>query len=273
MNNKEKQRNLIKEYQSQITQNKKEDGTLDNTYSVTGNKAIAQKALDELIKLNTPYIHKIALVQYKKLGQTVEIEDLVQEGKIGLIKAIQKFELDKKVLNPNTNKMTNLSLLTFAHSHIRAEMQSLSHRSNQVHIPTHIQRHLRFEKISNKSKNTDKYKVLAKKALHPESLEDIMTNVKKQSTENIRAIKSGDDTVNNSMLHIFSPTNKEAIEMLTPIQWKIVQMRYGILKGEEGLITKTKQIAEILNMSKMEVDDCLKKAKKILLKNMEKIKA
>lgn len=270
-NSKEKQRNLIAKYQRQITQNIKEDGTLDNTYTVTGDEQIARESLNTLIELNTSYVCKIALSQYKKLGTTVELEDLIQEGKIGLIKAIQKFNLDKEVVNPNTGKLAQLSLLTFAHSYIRAEMQALSHRSNQVHIPTHIQRHIRFDNITNKSKNTDKYKALGKKAMHTESLEDMMMNIKKQSSSNILAMKSYDNTFDKSIVNIFSKHNTEAIKLLTPLQWKIVQMRYGLLDEEQGLVTKTQQIADILHMNKYDVDAILKKAKKILLKNLQNI--
>lgn len=53
-----------------------------------------KKAFDELVKENLLLVYKIAL-SYQNKG--VEYDDLVQEGTIGLIRAIERFDLNRKV--------------------------------------------------------------------------------------------------------------------------------------------------------------------------------
>lgn len=51
-------------------------------------------AWEKLIRHNLKLVISIAK---KYIGQGVTFEDLIQEGLIGLVKAIEKFDLDKKV--------------------------------------------------------------------------------------------------------------------------------------------------------------------------------
>ena len=144
----DKERELIRLYQK----------TNDNIY------------LEQLIIAHTAYIQKIASKQYKKFGKIVEYQDLVQEGRIGLIKAIKKFKLDRHSINPNTNKIVkSQALLTYAHSYILSEMQNLSHKSNATHIPAHTIRAIQFD-VKNQGGNTEERKELAKRAMKAESL-------------------------------------------------------------------------------------------------------
>ena len=52
--------------------------------------------LQQLIDAHTLYVQSVANRQYNIFGKLVELEDLIQEGKIGLMEAIKKFDLSKK---------------------------------------------------------------------------------------------------------------------------------------------------------------------------------
>ena len=143
-----------------------EERELINQYQKTGDI----QYIETLLREHTSYIHKIAAQQYQKFGRIVEFEDLLQEGKIGLIKAITKFKLDMQSINPNDNSVViNQRLLTYAHTKILSEMQTLFHKSNATHIPAHTIRAIHFN-VKNPGCNTEERKTLAKRAMRAESL-------------------------------------------------------------------------------------------------------
>lgn len=249
-----------------------EERELISQYQQTGKT----KYIDTLLKEHTSYIHKVAAQQYQKFGKAVEFEDLLQEGKIGLIKAIKKFKLDMQSINPNDNSIvTNQRLLTYAHSYILSEMQTLFHKSNATHIPAHTIRAIQFN-VKNPGCNTEERKALAKKAMRAESLDWYFNGETSGGENERRHSRLGDETIvfdptfEESMTHIYSPQNEKAIKMLTETEWKIVQMRLGLVEGEEGVTAKPVFIAEELNMTVEEVEKIFKKAKRILSKNLQK---
>jgi|GEM_PF-3747794 len=256
--NRIEERNLIREYQ------------LYKDSDVYSEQQIAANALEKLLEAHTAYVLKIANQEHQKCGKVVEYEDLVQEGKIGLIKAINKFKLDLESINPNDNTVvTNQALLTYAHSYIRSEMQTLFHRSNAAHIPAHTIRAIQFD-VKNPGCNTEERKSLAKKAMRAESLSDFTH----ENSSNERKIKipveliNADPTFNDSVKHIYSPENMKAIEMLSPEEWEIIQLRYGLVGGEEGMVAKSPYIAKALDMPIEKVEKIFKRAKRILSKNL-----
>jgi DNA-directed RNA polymerase sigma subunit (sigma70/sigma32) len=83
-------------------------------------------------------------------------------------------------------------------------------------------------------------------------------------------IGEADPTFDASIKHIYSPNNQKAISMLNDKEWQIVQMRLGLVEGEEGMTSKPNFIAESLGMSIEEVEKSYKRAKRILWKNLVK---
>lgn len=247
---------------------------LISKYQTTG-KA---QYIELLLNAHTAYITKIASQQYQKFGKMVEFDDLVQEGKIGLIKAIKKFKLDRESINPNNNTVVkNQALLTYAHSYILSEMQTLFHKSNAAHIPAHTIRAIQF-KIKKPGCNTEERKALAKKAMRAESLDwhfdGAASPVSNESSK--LHIRLGDETpifdptFEQSITHIYSPENQRAISMLSELEWKIVQMKLGLVPGEEGVVSKSHYIADELGITVDQVEKSFKKAKRILSKNLQK---
>jgi len=251
-----------------------EERELINQYQKTGDI----QYIETLLREHTSYIHKIAAQQYQKFGRIVEFEDLLQEGKIGLIKAITKFKLDMQSINPNDNSVViNQRLLTYAHTKILSEMQTLFHKSNATHIPAHTIRAIHFN-VKNPGCNTEERKTLAKRAMRAESLDSFFNY---EHSGYFASIYTGnepkfrdktiDPTFEQSITQIYSPQNQKAIQMLTDIEWKIVKMRLGLVEGEDGVTAKSPFIAEELNLTVEEVEKSFKKAKRILSKNLEKI--
>jgi len=229
-------------------------------------------ALEKLLESHTPYVLKIANQEHQNGGKMVEYEDLVQEGKLGLIKAINKFNLELQSMNPNNNSIvTNQALLTYAHSYIRSEMQTLFHRSSATHIPAHTIRAIQFD-VKNKGCNTEERKALAKKAMRAESLTDVTSqNSKGEKERKIRMpteLIGTDPTFNASVKHIYSPEVSKVINLLTPEEWKIICLKYGLIENEEGLISKTPQIAKMMNITPEKVDKMFKRAKRIFTQNL-----
>lgn len=221
-----------------------------------------QKALDALVQYHTPYIQKLAAKEFNKFGKIVEYEDLVQEGKIGLMVAIQKFDLNRTSINPTNDKViTNQALLTYAHTRIIAEMQNLYHHSHSIHIPAHTLRDIQF----NLGNHSDERKRLAKAAMKTESLyytENQDSDGKGQNNDvrplNLRM----DPTHEDGIKFIFSPTVMDAINTkLSDVEWQIFVMRYGIY---DGVTEKPEYIANKLGMKKHAVEKILKRVRRIL---------
>lgn len=232
----------------------------------------ANQALGILIEAHTAYVLKVAAQQYQKFGKVVEFDDLEQEGKIGLIKAINKFKLDRESINPNNNTVvTNQALLTYAHSYILSEMQTLFHRSMATHVPAHTIRAIQFD-VKNPGCNTEERKALAKKAMRAESLNDYRDggNDTDRKLRLPAELISVDHTFNEGIKHIYSPENVNAISMLSDEEWMIVKLRFGLVENEEGIVSKSPFIAEIMNMPLNKVEKIFKRAKRILSKNLTK---
>jgi RNA polymerase sigma factor (sigma-70 family) len=227
-----------------------------------------QEALDILMATHTPYVQKEAAKQFIKFNKTIEYDDLVQQGKIGLIKAINKFKLNRVSINPETNKkVTNQRLLTYAHGWIVAEIQNLFHRSPATHIPAHTLRAI-FYKVKKPGCNTEERKALARKAMRAESLDNLSSPFEgsNQQRYDIRSNgESSDPTFDAGICNIFSPAVMQAISKLSEQEFKIFSMRYGL---EHGIMAKATYIADELNIPLEDVEKTLKRAKRILSKNL-----
>ena len=239
-------------------------------YQLTGDSIY----VEQLLICHDAYIRKIAARQYKILNHIVEYEDLVQEGRCGLIKAVKKFKLERESVNPNTNTVVvNQALLTYAHSLIVSEMQNLSYHSNATHIPAHTLRAINFN-VKNPGSNTEERKKLAKKAMKADSLNLHFNNDHDVDYErqNLADQNDNDPTFDQSIVHLFSLDNQKAIQMLSEVEWLIVQMRLGLVPGEEGIIAKPNVIAEELGLPIVEIEKKYKRAKRILFKHLVNMK-
>lgn len=233
--------------------------------------------LDELLAAHTAYIQKIASKAFIKFGKIVEYDDLVQEGRIGLIKAIKKFDLGHKPINPNDNEVvTNQALLTYAHFEILAEMQSLYHRSHATHIPAHTLRALQF-KVTNPGCNTEERKALAKMAMRAESLDAFTTDANNEKSGDRYGFQivngngyNYDPTFEDGVKQLYSPEVQKALAKLTDEERHVIALRYGL---EDGVKARSTYIAQEMGKTVEEVEKMLKRAKRILTKNIDREQA
>ena len=225
-----------------------------------------QEALVTLIDAHIAYIQNVAGKQYTKFAKQVEYEDLVQEGKIGLMRAIMKFDLDKSTINPETGKMVqNLRLMTYASRWIISEMQNLWQKSLATHIPAHTLRSVHFN-IKNQGRNGDAKRALAKDRQSAVSLDDTLNFEK--SSENQRSLQYNGDpdpTFNESTKNMLSPAIQRAVTRLNEQEWQVLRMRLGL---DDGFVYHMPQIAEEMNLPLTEVEHLYKRAKRILFKHI-----
>ena len=244
-----RERNLIKDYQ--------ENGNSD--------------ALHELMEAHAAYVQKVATVQFKKFGKIVEYEDLLQQGKVGLLKGIRKFDLSMQRINPDTNRISaNQALLTYAHQWIIAEMQNLFHRSHATHIPAHTLRAIYYN-VKDPGCNTEERKALAKRSMRAEPIDgqnqEYGADRRKYSVHDIPSNIERDPTFEEGIRNIFSPEVQKALDMLTSLEKEIFNLHYGL---EEGVRLKTTAIANKLHMSTEQVEKKLNRAIRILTKNINR---
>lgn len=81
------------------------------------------KAITEIVKQYTPLVNKI-VNRYSWMSPRHSREDLVQEGLMGIVKAIQTFDFEKRV-----------QPMTWVYPHVRGAVQGLARRENR--LPRH----------------------------------------------------------------------------------------------------------------------------------------
>lgn len=77
------------------------------------------KAITEIVKQYTPLVNKI-VNKYSWMSPSHSREDLVQEGLLGIVKALRTFEFDQKV-----------QPMTWIYPHVRGAVQSVARRDTR----------------------------------------------------------------------------------------------------------------------------------------------
>lgn len=81
-----------------------------------------QKAADKLVSSNLRFVVNQAKIMHRKTG--ADIEDLISAGNMGLVKAVSRFDLSKKV-----------RFITFAYHWIFSEMMAETSALRQIRLP------------------------------------------------------------------------------------------------------------------------------------------
>ena len=245
----------LEEIQKIITKLEKQLQRLPQNEEIASEFGISTLAINERIskgklaknKLIEANLRLVVSIAKKYINRGLEFLDLIQEGNLGLIKAIEKFD---------SSKGTKLS--TYATWWIKQQIQrAMMNQSRIIRLPVHI-----WEKISLVKKTakllTQQIDRIPKQKELAASLE--MTNRNLQSliestlpiisldtpigTEEdtilVDIIESTEDTPEDWMLKTFLIDELESfLEILQPRERQILEMHYGLDDGYE------KNLAEI----------------------------
>jgi RNA polymerase primary sigma factor len=196
-----------------------------------------QKAREELLDAN---VRLVASVARRYLGRGLTLEDLMQEGMIGLIRAIEKYNYRK-----------GYRFSTYATHWIRqAVSRALANQGRSIRLPAHVVdaigriarvREELFQKlgrlptrpeVAEAAGITEKKLIqLLKNAAHPVSLESPVGEEGESRLGDF--IPATDDTspTNRVFKHLVIEELERALNTLTPREKEVVVLRFGL--GEE----------------------------------------
>lgn len=191
-----------------------------------------QKHRDQLIQGNL----RLVVSRAKKLlGRGLDFEDLVQEGNLGLIKAVDKFESDR-----------NVKVGTYATWWIDQSIRrAISNKSQVVRIPVHIQDLIqRITKaqaeLGQKLGRDATRKEIAKHVgIKVSEIDDLVQTAQFEvgmEDEVSSGVLTQDTIVDQHHESPFASTSKsmlgaalrEALAMLTPRNQKVIRLRFGL---------------------------------------------
>ena len=185
-----------------------------------------------LIKANLPLV--VSRAKRFNHGE-MDLEDLIQEGNIGLIKAVDKYDPDK-----------NVKITTYATWWIdQAIRRSISNQSRTVRVPTHIQQDIKtinqaFFCLSQKlgkepslreiAEHTgiplDKIEGINKTALHEVGIDSEISQG--LSYNDILFDKQQNTLYQSTSRTILKDKIRLAISELSPRSQKVIMLRFGI---------------------------------------------
>lgn len=209
-----------------------------------------QEAKLEIFERNLRLVVIIAK-KYINLADSLNMADLFQEGSIGLMTAIEKFDINK-----------GYKFSTYATGWIKQKiLRSINNIDSFVRLPVYINEEIKDLKsavkfLTSKLKrkptnkelaeylnfNTDKieiilatiYKVLSLNVGISQTDEDNMLQDFIVSNENIE-----ENVINNSKREYI---NKVLNKVLTPKEQKILKLRYGLIDGKEKTLEEIGKI-------------------------------
>ena len=234
--------NLIKRLNSQedVIKQLKKDG-LDQTTildikilikTVSNLEEQYKEDRERLIKGNLPLVVSIAK-RFSRYG--MDLEDLIQEGNIGLIKAVDKYEPTR-----------NVKITTYATWWInQAIRRAISNKSKLVRIPIHIQHNLKiinqtFFVWSQKLKREPTLKEISEETEIPLNvIEDLNRSALHEvgidselssglSYEDVLHDKNSETTFRKVSKSLLKEAMRVALSSLTPRHQKIIMLRFGI---------------------------------------------
>jgi RNA polymerase primary sigma factor len=210
-------------------------------------------ALTVLVERNMKLVVSIAK---RHVNRGLDIEDLLQEGTIGLLKAIEKFEIER-----------NLKFSTYATWWIRQTInRAIADQGRAIRIPVHM-----LETINNIKKIREKHNELNDKADDEEIMENLNINRKKLTLadESISEIISLNITVgeqdNNQLIDFITDESDHheeivnedfkkqialVLETLNQRERYILKRRYELIDSDE---TKLNKIGEELKITRERV--------------------
>lgn len=200
--------------------------------------ALGGEARAHLIKANTRLVVSIAK---KYLGQGVPFLDLIQEGNLGLMKAVEKFDHQR-----------GCKFSTYATWWIRqAITRALAEQGRIIRLPVHMDERLRKvywtarqlerdtgraptpeEIASEMGLKTQKVEWLLRVSRRPVSLEKPVGEEEDSELGDFIEDQEADSPVDMTYQHLLGDKLQDVLASLSPREAKILRLRFGLQDGK-----------------------------------------
>lgn len=197
-------------------------------------------AVNSLVQANLKFVVTLA---NKFIGMGVPIDDLIQEGSIGLYKAARKFSSDR-----------DTKFITFAQFYIRKQLnEAIVNQGKLVKLPMNQEYDLYKRRVAGEEVNTATVQI--DKPVGEEDDTTLGDLILRQEFE--------DPFVADEQAKLVS----KMLGLLKPSEREIVELFYGFSGDGDGY--STKEIAEMVDKTPAEVNRALKVARARMRKETE----
>lgn len=219
-----------------------------------------EKSIENLIKANSRLVMKVAVRYWKTSKRRVDLDDLIQEGNIGLIIAAKKFDLS-----------TGNQFSTYAISWISQRISRyINNNANLIRIPIHmIEKMNKFDKNINQlerdlQRKPTSHDIIARFKYSQDEI-DFIERTKNLINSTSTDIVINEDTTISTFIEdkiglsqfdaVFIKEREENIkallkEKLNPKELKVINERFGF---SDGKIHTLEEIGKELNLTRERV--------------------
>ena len=210
----------------------------------------------KLIRANLRFVVSIAK---KHVNSKFELSDLIQEGSLGLMKAVEKFEYKRGI------KFSNYATWWITH----AINRSIANKSNTIRIPVHMKELVsKLTKVANKFRQEHGYEPMLEdyvKALRlsPEKVKNILKIMQEpislstpigedvdSSLEDFIEDKNGPNPAAFATDFLRKQEVAEVLATLSEREAKIIKLRFGL---ESGYPRTLEEVGKMFNITRERV--------------------